>query len=463
MDHPDRIVVDGCAIATMDADGREFAAGHVAIERGRIAAVDAGPPSLALLQGARRMHRPGMLLTPGLVNGHHHMFQSLTRGLAQQSNLFSWLTALYPTWVHLDEDLQRAATGGAVASLLLSGCTTTTDHHYLHPPGSGDLLAAGIDVALELGIRFHPCRGSMDLGRSDGGLPPDHVVEDIDGVLEATDDAISRFHDPAPGAMLRIAVAPCAPFTVSDRLMRESANLARARGVRLHTHLAETVEEDAFCAQRHGCRPVDYLAERGWLGDDVWLAHCVHLAADEVARFGATGTSICHCPSSNARLGAGIAPVADLLAAGVAVSLGVDGSASNEAAEMLLEVRQAMLMSRLRDGEAAMGAREALALGTTHGARCLGRADELGSIRVGGLADLVTWDLSGLAHAGIEDPVAALVFGPPRAAHDVVVNGRMVVESGELRTGDVDTITRELTDASRRLARLASGTGTAVR
>ncbi|MCB0880124.1 MAG: amidohydrolase family protein, partial [Thermoleophilia bacterium] len=324
-----RIVIEGCAIAAVDAAGTEHADGHVVVEGSRIVAIGSGAAPADLRDGAEVMHRPGFLLTPGLVNCHHHMCQALTRGLAQDSILFDWLTTLYPTWAHFDEAGQDAAARASIAGLLRSGCSTSTDHHYLHPADAGDLLAVEVAAARDLGMRFHPCRGSMDLGQSQGGLPPDHVVEDTDSILAATETAIARFHDPAPDSMVRIAVAPCSPFTVTERLMRESAELARRHGVRLHTHLAETVEEDAYCAEHHGCRPVEYLERLGWIGDDVWLAHCVHLDPAEVALFGREGIGVAHCPSSNGRLGSGIAPVADLIAAGAPVGLGVDGSASN--------------------------------------------------------------------------------------------------------------------------------------
>jgi cytosine/adenosine deaminase-related metal-dependent hydrolase len=282
----------------------------------------------------------------------------------------------------------------------------------------------------------------MDLGASQGGLPPDEVTEDRDAVLAATDEAIARWHDPEPGAMLRIAVAPCSPFSVTEALMRESAALARRHRVRLHTHLAETVEEEAYCLERYGVRPVEYLERLDWLGPDVWLAHCVHLSPEEIARFGATGTSVAHCPSSNARLGAGIAPAADLVGAGVAVGLGVDGAASQESGELAVEVREALLVARLRGGPAAMTARTALALGTIHGARCLGREDELGSIEPGKVADIALWRIDGAGHAGIADPVVAMAMGPPRHAEALLVHGAPVVMGGELLTGDIDAIAR---------------------
>jgi cytosine/adenosine deaminase-related metal-dependent hydrolase len=286
----------------------------------------------------------------------------------------------------------------------------------------------------------------MDLGVSRGGLPPDSVVEDRDAILAAYDAALNEFHDPAPGSMLRIALAPCSPFSVTKELMAETAEFARSRGVRLHTHMAETVEEEAFCLERFGVRPVEYLEELGWLGDDVWLAHCVHLDEREIKRFGETRTGVAHCPSSNARLGAGIAPVVPLLRAGAPVGLGVDGAASNEAGELGGELRQALLLARLASGPAATTCAEALELGTLHGARCLGRDDELGTLEIGKLADVVLWRLDDLDHAGIEDPVAALVLGGRPLADMVLVNGEVVVQNGELKTGDVEEIARELAE-----------------
>jgi cytosine/adenosine deaminase-related metal-dependent hydrolase len=454
----ERLVIEGCAVATVDAAGTEHASGHVVVEGDRILAVGPGPcpeefgPAL-LVDGG------GCLATPGLVNCHHHLYQWITRGLAQQGTLFQWLTELYPIWARLDVDMEAAAARAALAALLTSGCSTTTDHHYLFPAGAGDLLAAEVEVATGLGIRFHPCRGSMDLGRSQGGLPPDEVVEDPDAVLAATEAAIDRFHDPAPEAMVRVAVAPCSPFTASGELMRQSAELARRRGVRMHTHLAETVDEEAFCRERFGRTPTEYLDDLGWLGDDVWLAHCIHLDDAAVRRLGTTGTGVAHCPSSNARLGAGMARVADLLAAGAPVGLGVDGAASNEAGQLGPELRQALLVARLRGGPAALTARQALALGTAAGARCLGRAGELWSLEPGKLADVALWRLDGLGHADVADPVAALVLGPPAPLELLLVGGRSVVVAGELRTSSEEEIARDARAASRRLLGLREVAG----
>jgi cytosine/adenosine deaminase-related metal-dependent hydrolase len=292
----------------------------------------------------------------------------------------------------------------------------------------------------------------MDLGESEGGLPPDNVVEDLDEILAASEDAIDCFHDPSFDSMLRIALAPCSPFSVTPKLMSESARLARSRNVRLHTHLAETEDEEEFCLEKFGVRPVEYLEELGWLGEDVWLAHCVHLDEQEVRRFGDTSTGVAHCPSSNARLGAGIAPVAALVGAGAPVGLGVDGAASNEAGELGHEVREALLFARLAGGPKALTARQALELGTIHGARCLGREAEIGSLQSGKLADVALWRVDGLGHAGIDDLVAALVLGPPRPVELLLVGGEPVVENGELKTADESEIARELAWASKKLA-----------
>jgi len=447
-------VIEGCAIATVDDTRREIADGHLVCERGRIAAVGEGAAP-AVTEGVRRIDGRGKLATPGLVNCHHHLYQHATRGYAQQATLFEWLTALYPVWAHIDGEIVDAAARAALAALARSGCTTTTDHHYIFPRGAGDLLAVEIDAARAIGLRFHPCRGAMDLGQRRGGLPPDAIVEERDAILAACSDAIDRFHDPAPGAMVRIALAPTSPFSVTAELMAETAELARARGVRLHTHLAETDDEEEFCLERFGKRPLEYLDSLGWLGDDVWLAHCVHLDGGEAQRMGSTGTGVAHCPTSNGRLGAGIAPVAALLAAGAPVGLGVDGAASNECGELVDELRAALVVARASGGPTALTARQALELATRHGARCLGREDELGHLSVGALADVALWDLDEAGFAGIADPVAALAFGPTRHVDALLVGGELVVEDGELRTSDPVTLARGLERASTRMREAA--------
>ena len=473
------LVIENCAIATMDGQrhddsGTEYASGYIVVADGRITAVGEGQAPPADADGARRVDGTGCLATPGLINAHHHLYQWLTQGQAQQSILFDWLTELYPVWARIDPEQVHAAATAGLAWLALSGCSTSTDHHYIFPPrgtagagvpatGPRDALEAEIVAAASVGLRFHPCRGSMDLGRSAGGLPPDEIVEDPDTALAATEEAVRRFHDPAPGAMVQVAVAPCSPFSVSPRLMREMAELARRLGVRMHTHLAETREEDAYCRQALGRTPAEYADELGWLGEDVWLAHCVHLDEAAVKRFAATGTAVAHCPSSNARLGAGIAPVRRLLQAGAPVGLGVDGSASSEGTSLAGELRQALLAARVRDsdgGAGALTARQALWIGTRGGARCLGRAGEIGALRPGLLADIALWRVDTLAHdaiahgpngAGGGDPVAALVLGPPAPLELLLVGGAPVVEHGELRTTDVSAAARGVRAARLRL------------
>ena len=447
-----RACIDGCAIATMDAAGTEYGRGHVVVEGGRIAAVGTGPGPQDV---AERINGEGCLATPGLVNCHHHLYQWLTRGLAQEAGLFEWLTALYPVWAHIDAEMEHDAATAGLLSLQLSGCTTSSDHHYVFPRQAGDLFEASIAAAQRTGIRFHACRGAMDLGASSGGLPPDEVVETLDQAIDATEEAVDRYHDPSFGAMVRVAVAPCSPFSATLELMRASADLARHKGVRLHTHLAETTEEEDFCRERFGKGPVDLMDDLGWLGSDVWLAHCVHLSSKDVAALADTGTGVAHCPSSNGRLGAGIAPVHDLVTAGVTVGLGVDGGASNETGELAAELRAALLAARMRDGPRALSARVALALGTRHGARCLGRQDEIGSLEVGKAADIALWKLDDLGHAGIEDPVAALVLGPAPRVHHLLVDGRAVVAEGRPIAVDEEEASQALVKSTQRLAERA--------
>jgi cytosine/adenosine deaminase-related metal-dependent hydrolase len=447
-------VITGCAVATMDAAATEHDVGHIIVENNLIEEVSSGEATPQLESTV--IDGRGCLATPGLVNCHHHLYQWLTRGLSQQADLFTWLKELYPVWAHIDSDLELISARSGLATLALSGCSTSTDHHYVFPHGASGLLEAEIAAAQEVGLRFHPCRGSMDLGESSGGLPPDVVTEDRDAILSATEQAVTAWHDRSRDSMLRIAVAPCSPFSVTSELMFESAELARRLGVRLHTHLAETIEEEHFCRERFGVRPVEYLEEHGWVADDVWLAHCVHLSDREIKRLGAAGVGVAHCPSSNGRLGAGIAPVADLLEAGVAVGLGVDGAASNEAGTLGPELRQTLLAARLRGGPQAMTARSALALGTIHGARCLGRESEIGSLEKGKLADICLWRLDGLEHSGIADPIAALVLGSTPSVELLMVNGKVVVQDDRLVTAAQDTLAIELLRATRRLQRASS-------
>jgi cytosine/adenosine deaminase-related metal-dependent hydrolase len=447
-----RLLISGCeVVATMDDAGTELAGASILLEDGVIRWVGAGVPPAAAMAGADVLDGRGCVAIPGLVNTHHHLYQALTRARAQQHGLFGWLTELYPVWSGLDAEWVRVAAGAGLAELALSGCSTSTDHHYVFPARAGDLLEAEIEAAQGIGLRFHPCRGSMDLGASDGGLPPDVLVQDTDSVLAETEQAVSRFHDPSPGSMLRVAIAPCSPFSASERLMKESALLARRLGVRLHTHIAETVDEEAFCLERFGCRPIELLERLGFLGDDVWLAHAVHLSGEDIRRLAATGTAIAHCPTSNLRLGSGMAPIRELLDAGVPVGLAVDGSASNDGGHLLGEVRQALLVARGRGGPGAMGAREALRLGTRGGAACLGR-DDLGSIEPGKRGDVALFDVSGLATAGVEaDPVAGIVLAWPQRVRHLLVEGRFVVRDGTLATADEAALAAEAHRVARRI------------
>lgn len=442
-------VITGAALATMDDAGTEHALGYVVVEGDRIAAVGAGPAPH--VPGATVVPAGGCLVTPGLVNTHHHLYQWATRGLGQDSTLFEWLVELYPIWGRLDADVTHAAAAAGLARLARTGATTVADHHYVFPAEGGDQAHAVVSAADRIGTRLHLVRGSMDRGRAHGGLPPDHIVEDTEAALLGTEAAIDAHHDPAFGARVRVAVGPCSPFSVTAELMTGAAELARRRGVRLHTHLAETLDEEVQCRREFGCTPVEYADRLGWLGDDVWLAHAVHLDDGAVARIGATGTGVAHCPTSNGRLGAGIARVRDLLDAGAPVGLGADGAASNESGGLAEELHQALLFARLRGGPTALGARQALWLGTVGGARCLGRAAELGSIEPGKLADLAVWRLDGAGHAGIADPVAALVFGAPAPLELLLVGGATVVSGDELRTADDHDLAAELRRANRKL------------
>jgi cytosine/adenosine deaminase-related metal-dependent hydrolase len=443
------LVIEGCAVATMDADRNEYADGHVVVAGNRIAAVGAGPaPTVA---GARRIRAGGCLVTPGLINTHHHLYQWLTRGLASDATLFAWLTTLYPVWAGIDADMVHVGAQAALAHLARSGCSATSDHHYVVPRDGGDVFEAEILAARGVGLRFHPARGSMDLGKSAGGLPPDELVEDRDTVLAATDEAITRWHDPSSGSMLRLAVAPCSPFSVTADLMRDAVELARRRGVRLHTHLAETRDEDVYCREHFGCTPLDYVEELGWLGPDVWFAHAVHLDQDAVKRVGAARTGVAHCPTSNARLGAGIAPAAALRAAGAPVGLGVDGAASNESSSLLEDARHAVLFARASGGPDALSVRDALEMATLGGAAALGRADELGALEPGKLADIAVWHLGLPAHAGIVDPIAALLLGPPPTVELLLINGRPVVEQGRVVTVDESALAAKVDAAHRTL------------
>jgi cytosine/adenosine deaminase-related metal-dependent hydrolase len=372
----------------------------------------------------------GMVVLPGLVNTHHHLYQTLTRCLAQDDGLFGWLRTLYPIWARMNGEAVYVSAKVGLAELLLSGCTTSSDHLYLYPNGSR--IDDEIQAAHEVGIRFHATRGSMSLGESKGGLPPDSVVEEEDAILRDCQRAIETFHQAERYGMVRVALAPCSPFSVTPDLMRESAAMARAYGVRLHTHLAETLDEEQFCLETFGHRPVAYVESLGWTGDDVWHAHCVHMSDAEIALFARSGTGVAHCPNSNMRLASGIAPVVAWRQSGVRVGLGVDGSASNDSSHMLAEARQAMLLQRVKGDAGAMSAQQALELATLGGASVLGR-DDIGALAPGMAADFIGYRLERLEFAGaLHDPLAALVFCTPVNVDLSVVNGRVRVQEGQI-------------------------------
>ncbi len=420
-------------LAQMDDRGTELRSASLYIAGGEIRQVAAARARLP--KADRIIDGRHALVLPGLVNTHHHLYQTLTRayGPAADAELFDWLRTLYPIWARLDEEGVESAALAGMAELLLSGCTTTTDHHYVFPKGHPGLLDVEIEAARRIGMRFHPTRGSMSVGQRHGGLPPDSVVQSEDRILDDCERVIGKYHDPSPGSMLRIALAPCSPFSVSPQLMRDTADLARRRGVRLHTHLAETRDEETYCLDRFGRRPLDLLDDCGWLGSQTWLAHGIHFNRSEVARLGRAGVGIAHCPTSNMRLGSGCAPVLGLRRAGCPVGLGVDGSASNDSSHMLAESRQALLLQRLKHGAAALTVRDALRMATVEGARCLGR-DDIGVLEAGRRADIAMFDLRGLGYSGAGDAVSALLLCAPARVDTLVVNGRVVVESGELRT-----------------------------
>jgi cytosine/adenosine deaminase-related metal-dependent hydrolase len=421
-------------IVTVDEAATEHPSGWVLVEDGLVAAVGGG----AEPEADERIDLAGAVVTPGLVNTHHHLYQTLTRGRAQEANLFEWLRELYPVWARLDAEAEYAAARTGLAELALSGCSTVFDHHYVFPKDREGIWEAEVAAARELGVRIVAARGSMDLGESDGGLPPDSLVEELDRILAETE----RLAGLADGVDVALAVAPCSPFSVTTELMEESAALAKRLGLRLHTHLAETVEEDEYCRELFGCTPVEYLERVGWVASDVWCAHCVHLSPADVATFGRAGVGVAHCPTSNMRLGAGIAPVRDLLDAGAPVGLGVDGSASNERSDLFFDVKQALLVARLRGGPRALTVRDALRIATRGGAAVLGRAD-IGSLEPGKRADVAVWRTDGLELGGAEDRLAGLVLSAPHRVDRLYVGGEEVVSAGRLVRADEDEIARE--------------------
>ncbi|MEM8958644.1 MAG: 8-oxoguanine deaminase [Pseudomonadota bacterium] len=437
-------------LVTMDGARRELAGADMRLRDGVIAEI-----GTSLAPGdAQILDASGCVVTPGLVNTHHHLFQSLTRAVpgGQDALLFGWLQTLYPVWARFGPEEVRVSAALGLAELALSGCSLTSDHLYLFPNGAR--LDDSIDGAHDIGVRLLATRGSMSIGESAGGLPPDSLVEPEPAILEDCIRVIDAHHDPAPGAMIQIAVAPCSPFSVSRDLMRDAALLARDKGVRLHTHLAENDEDVTYSHARFGCRPGQYAEDLGWTGDDVWHAHCVKLDGAEIDLFARTKTGVSHCPCSNCRLGSGIAPVRAMRDAGVRVGVGVDGSASNDAGNLLLEARQALLLQRVAQGADAMSAREALEIATRGGAEVLGRSGDLGSLEVGKRADIAIWDVSGAEGTGAWDPVAALLLCGPTEVRDLFVEGRPVVSDGRLVTADLGALLHE---ARRLTASLVEG------
>ena len=449
--HSADLVISGARLlVTMDADRREQPGGWVAVTNGQVSGIgEAGfePPAREVIDAT------GCLVTPGLINTHHHIYQNLTRSFAPavNTNLFGWLTALYPVWAGLDEEAAYLSAWVGLAELALGGCTTSMDHLYVHPRGGGDLLSAEIAAATDLGMRFHPTRGSMSLSQKDGGLPPDSVVQDDDTILADSEAAVARHHDPSPTSMLRIALAPCSPFSVTPELMTRTAELAEKLDVRLHTHLAEDADEDRYCLEVFGRRPVDQFEEVGWGTSRSWVAHCIYPDQAEIERLGAWGVGVAHCPSSNQVIGGGLAPVAEFRAAGVPVGIGCDGSASTDSASLWLETRGALLLGRLRHGPASMTARDALEMATLGSAACLGRQGEIGELTLGACGDVVVWPLEGFQYAGaLTDPVEALLRCGPNAPRHTVVAGQAVVRDGQLvNPGGEDVLTRHRVAASR--------------
>jgi len=435
----DLLIRDAMLVATVDDRRAEIPGGWVAITDGLIDGVGA---SGSEPEATVSIDASGCLVTPGLINTHHHIYQNLTRAYAPalDGNLFHWLTTLYPKWARLDEEAAYISAWIGLAELAESGCTTSSDHLYVHPAGAGDLLSAEISAAQELGMRFHPTRGSMSLSEKDGGLPPDDVVQDDDTILAESEAAVASHHDRSHGAMVRIALAPCSPFSVTPELLTRTAELADKLDVRLHTHLAEDVDENDFCMAKFGRRPIDHFEHCGWGSDRSWIAHCVQPNPEEVKRLGRWGTGVAHCPSSNMILGTGVAPVRQLREAGVPVGLGCDGSASADSASMWTEARNAMLSGRLKgflDGTRSLqSARVSLELATRGGAACLGRSGELGELSVGAVGDVAMWRLEGFKFAGaLLDPVEAWMRCGPIGADTTIVAGKILVADGSLVSG----------------------------
>ncbi len=434
------------AILTMDDVDTELAGVDLRLNDGVIAEIGAG-----LETSGEVIDASGCLVTPGLVNTHHHLYQTLTRAVpgGQDALLFGWLQSLYPIWAKFGPEEMFTSAQLGLAELALSGCTMTSDHLYLYPNGAR--LDDTIDAAAEVGLRFHPTRGAMSIGESAGGLPPDSLVEAEDAILNDSIRVIDQFHDTSPGAMVRVGLAPCSPFSVTRELMRDAAVLARDKGVMLHTHLAENEEDIAYSLENFGCSPGQYAEDLGWTGDDVWHAHCVKLDAQEISLFARSRTGVAHCPCSNCRLGSGIAPVRAMRDAGVKVGLGVDGSASNDIGNMVAEARMAMLLQRVSRGADAMSSREALKIATRGGAEVLGRGAECGQIAKGYRADIAVWDMRSVEAAGSWDKAALLLAGPSKV-RDLFVEGRQIVRDGHMVTLDLPAVTERQNKLATRLA-----------
>ena len=447
----DLLLTNSGLIATVDNDRRELVGGWLAISDGLITSVGASTDPRP--EATQTVDLDGALVTPGLINTHHHLFQNLTRAYKPMTSapLFGWLQTLYPLWAALDEEAVHVAAWVGLAELALSGCTTSSDHHYLHPANGGDLITAEILAAQDLGMRFHPTHGSMSLSQKDGGLPPDHVVRDEDEIMAESERLVALHHDRSHGAMTRIALAPCSPFTVTPELMIRAAELAERLDVRLHTHLAENDEDDSFSLEMFGRRPIDQFEDVGWCSDRTWVAHCVRPNPEEIVRLGAAGVGVAHCPSSNMILSSGIAPIVDLRAAGSPVGLGCDGSSSADSASLWQEARLSMLQGKLRNGADAMAARDSLEIATRGGAACLGREGELGEVSVGAVADIAVWKMDGPIFAGVHDDlIEGWLRCGPTAAHHTIVNGQFVVRDGQLVSPKVDEMLATHRTVSRR-------------
>lgn len=448
------LIKNALLVGTMDPARTKISGADIYIEGSQIKAIG---KSLRK-KSARTLDASGCVVLPGFINLHHHLYQTLNRNIpaVQNAKLFDWLLFLYEIWRKINPDWVYTSAQVGLGELLLTGCTTSTDHFYVFPKHQPkDLLDFEIEAAREVGIRFHPCRGSMSRGKSKGGLPPDEVVQSEDEILKDCERAISKFHDDSRFSMCRIALAPCSPFSVTNDLLQQTAALARKHHIHCHTHLAETKDEEEFCMKTHGVRPLDYMEKVGWLGEKIWFAHAVYMNTAEIKKLAKTQTGIAHCPSSNLRLGSGIAPIRAMLDAGVPVGLGVDGSASNDSSDMLGELRQAMLVHRVKTGVDSMPAEDVYWMATRGGAKVLGREKEIGSIEVGKAADLAIFDLNQLGYAGsLHDPLAALLFcGDSHIAKWVVVNGRIVVNHGQLTTVNTEKLIQKANQLAKKFGK----------